>query len=297
MAATDRRRATLLRGLSPSRALRVCDVGANPLSVPPYQPLLAGGAAEVHGFEPNQDALAKLKAVAGPNERYHPFAIGRPGERTLYLHHRSGFTSLYPMDGAALARIGKSHFNKANRIREERLTTVALDDVPGLPQIDLLKMDVQGAEVEILETGTKRLSDAIAVITEVRFHRIYADEPMFGDQDQVLRAMGFRLYKFLFTKSAMLPHAHEAKVQRKRMTSQLLDGDAVYLRDVDMPDAFTDDQLAHMALCAEVMFDAPDLVLHCLDALAARGRVAPGLADDYIAHLPDRQRAEPEVAR
>lgn len=287
----DKRRKVLTAALAPSRRLRICDVGANPLGAPPYQGLLDDGAAEVFGFEPNREAYQKLQDSKSAFETYFPHAIGAAGARTLYLHPKSGFSSLFRLDADRLARIGKSHLLRKNDIKEFPLTTIPLDHVEGMPNFDVLKMDVQGAEKEILEGGTERLSDALAVVTEVRFYQIYKDEPTFADLDHTLHSMGFRLHKFLFTKSVMLPHQHEAKTVRKSLTSQLLDGDAVYLRDVDLG-SLTDDNLAHLALIADSMADAPDLALGCMDVLAARGRLPTALTDDYIARFRHHQIAK-----
>ena len=292
----DRRRQVLTSALAPSRRVRICDVGANPLSVPPYQGLLDDGVAELYGFEPNPEAFAKLEAAKSDAETYFPHAIGAAGERTLYLHPKSGFSSLFPLDAERLARIGKSHLVRADDIVKHPLTTVPLDELTALPDIDVLKMDVQGAEKEVLQGGMDRLASALVVITEVRFYQIYEDEPTFGDIERLLRDMGFRLHKFLFTKSVMLPHDYQASVVRKGLTSQLLDGDAVFLRARDLS-AFSNDELMHQALTGDAMCDAPDLALSCLSALSERGAVPDTLAHDYIARFRHHQIAKPAKGR
>jgi len=98
----EKRRAVLTGALHPERPMRICDVGASPLSVPPYQGLLDDGVAHVYGFEPNPAQYQKLVAEERPNATYFCKAVGLPGQRTLYVHPAAGFTSLYPMDGAAL---------------------------------------------------------------------------------------------------------------------------------------------------------------------------------------------------
>ena len=66
----------LVKILAPQRLTRVVDVGANPLSPPPYAPLLAAELCEVWGFEPQPEAFAQLVAEAGPHEHYLPHAVG-----------------------------------------------------------------------------------------------------------------------------------------------------------------------------------------------------------------------------
>ncbi|MBF9029665.1 FkbM family methyltransferase [Rhodobacterales bacterium HKCCE3408] len=286
------RRRVLTDALRPSRPMRICDVGASPLSLPPYQGLLEDGVAHVYGFEPNPAQFAALPET--PGATWFPTAVGAAGERVLRVHPTAGFTSLFPMDAEALGIIGKDRWAE-REVTEIPLTTTPLDAVEGLPPVDLLKMDLQGGELEVLQGGTRTLADAVAVVTEVRFHRIYEDEPLFGDLDAELRAQGFRLHKFLFTKSVMMPHAHEAEVVRPRLTSQLLDGDAVYLRDGALG-SFGDDALHFLALAADAVFDSPDLALGCLDELIARGLAPADLPARYIARFRTHQRAAPAMA-
>lgn len=84
--------------------MRVCDVGANPLSTPPYDGLVQDRVAEIIGFEPNPEAFAKLQEIKTDQETYFQQAVGREGKRSLHLHPMSGFSSLFPMDDHALRR-------------------------------------------------------------------------------------------------------------------------------------------------------------------------------------------------
>jgi len=286
----DNRRAVLTGALQPSRRMRICDVGASRLSTPPYQGLLDDGLAHVFGFEPNEAQFAKLVDSPSENETYFCNAVGLPGKRTLFIHPTPGFTSLYPLDPRAVRAIGKEKW-LSDKIEAVPLSPVTLDTLAELPSVDLLKMDLQGGELEVLRGGIAKLSSAVAVVSEVRFHRIYDGEPLFGDLDAELRAQGFKLHKFLFTKSVMMPHEHEDQVVRARLTSQLLDGDAVYIRDEEYA-GFSDDQLMHLALAADAVFDSPDLALHCIDQLIARGAAPADLPADYIARFRHHQRRD-----
>lgn len=82
-------------------------------------------------------------------------------------------------------------------------------------EVDLLKLDLQGYELEAL-TGCEGLLDRIKTITtEVEFVPLYEGQPLFSDIDIFLRARGFRLLNLyeLYTHP----------------DGQLTSGDAVYL--------------------------------------------------------------------
>ncbi|MFY0632917.1 MAG: FkbM family methyltransferase [Vannielia sp.] len=289
----DRRRAVLSAEVEPSRRMNICDVGASAIGEAPYAGLLRDGLAHVYGFEPSPEQFTRLQEIKSEQETYFEAAVGAPGKRTLHIHPRPGFTSLFKMDAASMKAIGKEKL-VSDRVEEVELTTVALDEVEDLPRVDVLKMDLQGGELEVLKGAEDRLSEAVAVVSEVRFHRIYEGEPMFGDIDVELRRQGFRLHKLLFTKSVMMPHDHEGAVVRKRMTSQLLDGDAVYVREADYSAEFSDDKLLFLLLAADAMFDSPDFVLHLMEVAVERGLLPKGLWRDYVARLRSHQQAGKE---
>lgn len=279
---------TLLRGLNPARLTRVVDVGANPFNDPPYLDLMRVGGCEVVGFEPQVDALEKLNQTKGPNETYLPHAVGDGTTRTLKIYKSAGFTSLYGPDKPAMSFLGKPGWA---RVAEEiPLTTVTLDDCPDLDGFDLLKIDIQGGEVDVFRGAKRQLANAMAVITEARFYPLYEGEPMLGGLDCELRDQGFYLHKFIFTESRALASPQMARLRFRRMRDQLVDGDAVYLRDMRDMNAVSDEQLKHLCVSAAAVFESHSLVLFCLDHLVTRGAVSPDLPEAYADALPDNLR-------
>src|ERR1700712_316592 len=81
--------------LTPQRPTAIVDVGANPIDGdPPYKRMLAAGLCDVVGFEPQDEAFARLVAKAGPRERYLPYALGDGTSGTLNVCSLEGMTSL-----------------------------------------------------------------------------------------------------------------------------------------------------------------------------------------------------------
>jgi FkbM family methyltransferase len=278
----------LLRRLTLLRRTRILDVGANPLDEAPYADLLAAGGCDVLGFEPQAEAFARLDAAKGPFESYLPFAVGDGGERTLHIYRRSGFTSLFRPDTAATAALGAPGWSKV--ARKETLQTVAIDGDDRVGPFDLMKIDIQGGEVDVFLGAEKALKQATAVIVELRYFPIYRGEPMAGGVDAELRRQGFILHKFLFTKSRMIANSQAARLRERRMQDQAIDGDAVYLRRLEhLPDC-NDDQLKHLCILAAGVFHSHSLVLHVLDLLVARGAVATDLPAAYADTLPSHMR-------
>ena len=66
-------------------------------------------------------------------------------------------TSLLEPDPVALGFF--SWFSKFGAVEKvETVQTQRMDDVAGLPDIDFAKMDIQGAELTVLQNGTERLA-------------------------------------------------------------------------------------------------------------------------------------------
>lgn len=265
--------------------LHVVDVGANPLGAPLYAPLMQAGLAHVWGFEPNEEACARLRAQAGECLTVLDKAIGAPGGARFHAYPASEMSSIYPLSAQSLGYLG--HFKRhLGTQTQSEITLHALDDLNEVPAIDLLKVDAQGAERDVIIGAKGKLAGAVAVVAEMRFYRLYEGEPDLWELDKALRDQGFVLHRFLHQKARMLGHSQRASVNPKTMASQLIDGDALYIRNLEDREKISDMQLKKLALLAAGLFDSHDLVLWCLDELAARGGGARGLARDYVALLP-----------
>ncbi len=281
--------------LKPERRTRILDIGANPINDCPYDALLRSGHGEVWGFEPQQDAFEQLQARKAESENYLPYAIGDGTPAELHICKSSGFTSLLAPNPATLAYLGRWH--KAMAVdRTVPLTTRRLDDLGDLPRPDLVKIDVQGAEKMIFENGRETLSSAVAIITEMAFVPLYQGQPLFHQQAALLESYGFLLHKFMFLKAKAVNSALMSGVNWRRYQSQVIDGDAVLIRSLLDSDLHTDEQLKHLAICADSVFGSEDLTLKCLSILWQRGVITEAGARAYAALLPHQKAGEASAA-
>jgi len=260
--------------------LHVLDIGANPAEPPPYGALMRAGRCRVTGFEPQAEAFEKLQATADDLRGYVRAAVGPAGTAKFWSYRNSGFASLFRLDGAALRFLGKFVPQLAHE-SETEIELTPLDAIPGIDRVDVLKIDVQGAETAIIAGGRETLADAVMVIPELRYYRLYRGEPLMGELDSELRAQGFELHKFLPPKTATLPNSQSRRPEIAALKSQLVDGDAVYIRRMDHCQDWPAERFARMAWAADGLADSPDLVLMCLDHLVRLGAVAPELPAAY----------------
>lgn len=277
----------LIEMLDVKRSLRIADVGANPINVPDYTELQKMGGCEVWGFEPEPTAFAELMKNPLPGSHFVQRAVGKTGKGLFYSHPRSGLGSTLPIDKAGVTYLGRPGWHGTQREGVE-IDLIALDKIPvkELPKPDLLKIDIQGGELDVFQTGRKKLSEAVAVVTEVRFSPIYEDEPLWGDLDAELRGQGFALHKLMFAKSVPAASSVQQQMFKPRLKNQLMDGDAVYIRDPLKVDAWSDEQLKQLAVAAAGVFDSLDLTFFCLDTLIAREVLPSAATQEFLQQLP-----------
>ncbi len=281
-----RQRVAFLRdALAPERPLRIVDVGANPVNTPDYDALLDMGGCEVWGFEPESTAFAALEANPREGAHYINKAVGAPGKGTFYQHPQNGLGSLYPIRKESVEFLGHPGWHRDDAESGE-IDLVALDDLDDLPQPDLLKIDIQGGELDVIRNGREKLSQAVCVIPEVRFYRMYEGEPLWGKLDVELHDQGFVLHKLLFSKPTMIANSQARRLKGKAVRNQLIDGDAVYIRNPEAPQDWSDEQWKQLAIASAGVFSSFDLTLHCLDRLSDRGVIGPDVAERFVDTLP-----------
>jgi FkbM family methyltransferase len=279
---------TLVDILSPQRRTAIVDIGANPIDGdPPYQAMLAAGLCEVTGFEPQAAALERLEQKKGPLERYLPYAIADGTLRTLHVCALEGMTSLLVPDPAHLALFNL--FPIWGQVKERiPIATRKLDDIAEIAHLDFLKMDVQGAEREVLAHGRAKLKDTVAVQTEVSFVPLYQGQPSFGDMDLALRELGFLPHCVTGTKIWPLAPM-VVGTEPNRGIRQLLETDMVYVRDFSKPENMSAEQWKHLALVAHHCYGSYDLALKAVITLMELGALPADAGRRYLSSLPSRK--------
>lgn len=276
----------LLKLCSKALPIATVDVGANPIGTPPsYAELLDSGAIRLTGFEPQADALAKLISNASEHETYLPYAIGSGQTGTLHVCQNDGFTSLYLPDHASSALLGNQPSTRV--IDKLPLETQRIDDLEEVAPIDFLKIDVQGSELDAIQGGRRKLSSAILIQTEIRFFPLYEGEPSYGDLEAELAKQGFYLHSFTGIKKTTQASDFKRRM-RKGFYTQLVDCDAFFVRDLRSIDRFSTEQIMKLAVLADTVMQAPDLVLFCLSKLLDRDQLTPEDIATYEKTLPNR---------
>ncbi|ASM74409.1 MULTISPECIES: FkbM family methyltransferase [Roseobacteraceae] len=267
--------------LKPARLTEVVDIGANPIDgSPPYKPMLDAGLCRVTGFEPQEQALARLQREKSDNERYLPYAIGDGNTHTLKICRASGMTSLFEPDPATLSLFEVlAPFGEV--VERVKMPTRKLDDVAEIGALDFLKIDIQGGELAVFQSGKSKLAQSVVIQVEVSFVTLYKDQPGMGEIDVELRKQGFMPHCFAAIKKWPIAPCVVDNTPRKAL-NQLLEADIVYVRNFSQPNQFDDEQLKHLALIAHHCYSSFDLALRCVMLLEQRGVLPTGAQQLYM---------------
>lgn len=263
--------------------IKIVDVGAMALGgvQDPYAPLLQAGIAKVIGFEPVPEECAKLNAQSRGQHEYLPYAVGDGSARTFNTCNYPMTSSLYEPNTPLLA-LFQNLEELVRVVKREPIQTRRMDDLPQLADVDLIKLDVQGAELDVIRGGGAVLSQALVVQTEVEFVPLYKDQPLFADVDRALRDAGYTFHKF----SGLAGRAFKPVVVNNNINqplSQVLWADAVYVRDFMRLGELTPAKLLKLAVILHVVFQSFDLAAVALKAYD--GQMSTDLSAVYLTRL------------
>jgi FkbM family methyltransferase len=137
-------------------------------------------------FEANADNAAHL-AAAGL--RYFTVALSvEDGEKPLFLPREGDAT------GTSLYRENSAHYDAGNLV-VRKVATARLDTLlvaERLPPADLIKIDVQGAELDVIAGGKTALSRCEVLIIELSLASYNKEAPLIGETLPAITQLGFR---------------------------------------------------------------------------------------------------------
>jgi FkbM family methyltransferase len=228
--------------------LVIVDVGAAPLLNEDdiFRPLLDGGNCRVLGFEP----FAETHQLRDEPWAMLPHLVGDGSPRTFYETSFGPSSSLYEPDLDVMSDfVGLAESCTVVSTRE--VATVTLDSVVE-DQVDFLKMDVQGAELDVLRGAERVLSDVLVIHAEVEFVPIYRNQPLFDDVFRFLRQRGFDLFDLTYLRRTRYQGREGGRRER------LLWGEAVFIPTRGRLDGLDPERRAKIIRIMRDVFGAGD---------------------------------------
>jgi FkbM family methyltransferase len=230
----------------------------------------------IYGFDADSDACEAANAEfearnVNWNEFHLPIAIAKEvGTSTLYVTKNPMCSSLYPPNEEFLKRFPRLP-HLAGLDFTTPIETTTLDtfcQTENVDGIDFLQIDVQGAELQVLEGATALLEKSVlAIQLEVEFSPLYVGQPLFSDLDPYLRRQGFALFDLIVAREQRSP------LVSTNRPGQAVWGEAIYIRDLlqdNAPPAFqTPDHMFKLACIADTL-EFTDYALELLKHLTSQ---------------------------
>lgn len=245
---------------------KIIEIGALPVEnkkEPFYELLDYFPSSKIIGFEIDQQVCEKMNANSHKGAKYYPYALGKANERRkLYITQDPMCCSLYKPNEELIKLY--NNFEVAYLKEETEINTVSLDyfiDKHEIGNIDFIKIDVQGAELDIFKGASKALKNVLKIVCEVEFVPHYQNQPLFGDVCNHLIKYDLMFNKFLgLAGRSLKPVILNNKIN---FPSQHIWSDAVFVYHIQKIKNLTDEQILKLGLFACVYLSL-DLTFYCL---------------------------------
>jgi FkbM family methyltransferase len=279
-------------------ALTALDVGARGDIPRTWLPL--DGVAQIVSVEPDPDECVRIRTTYDRRGNGHMYtilqtAMGRANEsRTLRLTNYRGGSSLFNPDNA-MDRAYSDH-DYLFPITTVSIDVRQADEVlaeADIRRIDLAKLDVQGAELEILAAiDASRLSSVVCIELEACLHRKSPDYPTFVEVQQFMAPRGLELFDVRVSRRHRVGtarrtdyvvdqlHAHPASPS---VSGRVYEFDMLYFRPCEaLIKERKSDELRRL-ICCFCLYGFFAEALHAANAAARAGlfepRAAAAIAD------------------
>lgn len=246
----------------------VLNVGARGANLHKWKSL--GPNLRYCGFEPDEEECRRLNEAAARKdvpweERYFPIALGKDnGERVFYVTENPECSSLLEPNSESFAEFPiAQHVVLKHTVAVSTYSLSHWAQLYSNPVVDFIELDVQGAELEVLQGAQDVLNHTAGLLVEVEFIEVYKNQPLFGEVNDWMRSQGFILFD-------ILPKYKNRLSEKIESLGQLVWGDALYLRDVRSlftgPKSPDQHYLRLLKLAAIAdLFERPDYALYALE--------------------------------
>lgn len=172
----------------------ILDIGANEGQFTKVITQILPGV-QVYSFEPLKVAYEIFKSQFKGNNKIEifNFALGDEDKQSsIYKNEFSASSSVI-----AMTELLKEAFPFSRSVTEEKITIKRLDDFSynlNLNKEILMKIDVQGFELNVLKGAENTLRDVKLIIVETSFFELYQKQPLFKDVYNYLIRNGFNYF-------------------------------------------------------------------------------------------------------
>lgn len=257
--------------------LTVVDAGAANGLIPHWQTI--DGFATVYGFEPHPEACKKLQAKYNQSAyaglyKAIPTGLSRNGgNATLYVLNQPTGSSLLPVDmDSPYVHPDDPYIFPITQITIQTETLEQALKKEQVAYVDMIKLDIQGAELDImLGMGKNYLDNLVCAEMEVGFKSIYKGAPRPPDVEAALKEYDLELLD-LNLVNAMAKH----------------NGDSSYYLEKTLKVRPENNRVSGLLVeCDMLFFKKPEVILQRNDALLLRRYITALCVYNFFTHALD----------
>ncbi|MDD8018875.1 MAG: FkbM family methyltransferase [Bacteroidota bacterium] len=151
--------------------------------------------AYFYAFEPLKKSFTKLQKNNSANKKITLFNFALGDEEKDSIINRNDYSpssSLLP-----LTDLHKEAFPMTENVVGEKIQIRLLDNIASHLNLNkkiLLKIDVQGYELNVLRGAERTLKAVDVILTETSFFELYKNQPLFDDMYTFLSQRGFQYF-------------------------------------------------------------------------------------------------------
>ena len=128
-----------------------------------------------------------------PNEVYlWELLWSKNEEKDFYLTKNKVSSSLYKPNFEILDKF--KNFDDHTLVKQKKVFTKSVSGLSNIDKLDFVKLDAEGAELEILKGFDKKIEELMGIEIEVQFIERYIESPLFFEVNKFLNDNGFELY-------------------------------------------------------------------------------------------------------
>ena len=255
----------IVREIASDLSFSILEIGAVPLGgqeEPFYRLLDIFPKSQIVAFEVDKDLCEQLNEKTKPGITYYPVALGRTEKKApFYITNNPICCSLYKPNEKLISLYNNMEVAMLKAV--DSIETVSLDyfmKEKGIEAADFIKIDIQGAELDVFKGGTQTLKEVVAIVSEVEFIPHYIDQPLFGDVCTFLAQKELMFHKFLGMAGRTLkPIVLNNNINTP---SQHMWSDAVFIKDVFKIPELSSSKLLKMGLITYI-YHSPDVAFQC----------------------------------
>ena len=181
--------------LNDKKVKTIFDIGANRGDVTArYYSLFPD--ASIYAFEPFEASFTSFQHRYRDNKLVHPYQLAvasSGGTKTFYVNNSVDTNSLLKPQKAGIA--SDKQVENRSVINVQSVTLDSFCETNNIDRIDILKMDIQGGELDALKGAEGLLSrgQVKLIYSEVFFVEQYESQPLFHDISKYLFNYGYQL--------------------------------------------------------------------------------------------------------